>query len=474
MAEFLRVLPSESLAEEAVQDAVERLEEHIGRALQLAECPAAEFLQVEYMEDMGWLTAVIAFPPSPFVDRLVATRDLLLNVQDPDRDGAMVPKAVRVDVVRHGDEASSPIAMRRVAQLRGGGARPEPTTLLLQRAWGPCTIRGPGAEAVLRAFAVLALAGLREASRDDSIQLASDTAHDIGPRRRRGALVRPRPTAMVITFRGIHPPPPGAAMHVGWGVIDRHAPGGARVVRSPAPLSFLPEKGARRHAALSMPGWYARNGALMRRANDPRAAAAAPVPGPAAPPPPPGGAAPPPNGPMPPPPPSALMPHPPPDVAMPPAPMPPPLPHEAAVDAAIQEIELAAAAASALPADDAQLAMRERAMQGEWETLRIRLAKQWQAYGSLSEPAAPDPTERAARYLEHALAQQRSLMTFPLGERLEAARAAIAAGESRCRAAAHAAAGPARDRGARGDRSEDGSAASRDPSSDGSRDWGLD
>ena len=65
MAEFLRVLPSESLAEEAVQDAVERLEEYTGRALQLTECPAAEFLQVEFMEDMGWLTAVIAFPPSP-------------------------------------------------------------------------------------------------------------------------------------------------------------------------------------------------------------------------------------------------------------------------------------------------------------------------------------------------------------------------------------------------------------------------
>ena len=108
----------------------------------------------------------------------------------------------------------------------------------------------------------------------------------------------------------------------------------------------------------------------------------------------------------------------------------------------------------------------------EWESLRAQLARQWQAYGRLLEPEA-DGTARAAAYLERALAQQRTLQDIPdLEARVIAARAALAAGEGRCRMESQRlrAAG----RGARGDRSDEGSAVSRDSSAEGAREWGLD
>ena len=38
----LRVIPNQSLAEDALQDAVERLEEQVGRLMELLEVPVAE------------------------------------------------------------------------------------------------------------------------------------------------------------------------------------------------------------------------------------------------------------------------------------------------------------------------------------------------------------------------------------------------------------------------------------------------
>ena len=90
----------QQLAEEALQDAVERLEEHIGHMMELMEVPVAESTQVELSLDLGWLTAVVIYESAEVTRELVRVREFSVDVQDEDINHQMVTKSVRLDVVR--------------------------------------------------------------------------------------------------------------------------------------------------------------------------------------------------------------------------------------------------------------------------------------------------------------------------------------------------------------------------------------
>ena len=89
------------------------------------------------------------------------------------------------------------------------------------------------------------------------MELAEPLAFAMRPRRRRGSNdSRPPPakvTAYGIWLKGKVSPPPNGDVIVGQGRVCPH--GERKVVRMATPLSFRPRPGARRHAALSMPGW---------------------------------------------------------------------------------------------------------------------------------------------------------------------------------------------------------------------------
>ena len=183
----LRVIPDQSLAEDALQDAVERLEEVIGHMMQLPSPPVAESTQVELSIDLKYLTAVVIYENHEVTSELVRVREFgPVDVQDEDINHQMVTKSVRLDVVIHGDEDASPIAVRRCEALRGAGARPVPTTIIIQRSWGACVLREPHKAALLTAFAELMLTCFRAAAGDDSIQLSKSAAEEMGPKPRAG------------------------------------------------------------------------------------------------------------------------------------------------------------------------------------------------------------------------------------------------------------------------------------------------
>ena len=118
----LRVVPSVSLAEDAMQDAVERLEEDVGRQLGLAQCPL--YTQVELYSEFGRLTAIVQYDQEDVVAAMRSVRLHSVTVSDEDMEKSVVRKDVLLDVVRHGDESESPLVMRRVRHLRGADARP--------------------------------------------------------------------------------------------------------------------------------------------------------------------------------------------------------------------------------------------------------------------------------------------------------------------------------------------------------------
>ena len=85
----MRVIPSESLAEDALQDAVERLEEDVGKSLNLAQCPVSAYVQADLYQETKWLTAIVQYDDPAVVARMLTVRNWRVDVEDENRDGVM-------------------------------------------------------------------------------------------------------------------------------------------------------------------------------------------------------------------------------------------------------------------------------------------------------------------------------------------------------------------------------------------------
>jgi hypothetical protein len=267
---LLRIIPTESLAEDAMLELVECVEAFIASKLCCA-TPVSLVAQVALFEPLNRLTAIVQYGEEAITAAMLAVRGEPCTVADEDRQGQMVQKRLYVDVVTAGREADSGI----VATVMQRENRPalEPTTLLLQREWGLCSFATAGVDDLLKQMAELALRGWREATEvpgttgGQTVELASPMAQQWGPVRKK--LARPRTTVIVTSFRGVLTPPP-TGMRAGWGYLS--STGVLTIGLSPEPLHFAPQRGARRHAQLSVPGWRLIGGVMISAAE----AAAAP------------------------------------------------------------------------------------------------------------------------------------------------------------------------------------------------------
>ena len=253
---LLRVIPTESLAEDAMLELVEYIEAFVADKLGRDQPPVSLVAQVTLFEPLSRLTAVVQYEDEAVAAAMLLVRGEPFTVADENRQNKMGPKRLFVDVVAAGREADSGIVA--ATMQREGRAAPEPTTLLLQREWGLCSFAAEGVDDVLRRMAELALQGWREATDDATVELARPMAERWGPARAR--LARPRTTVIVTTFRGLLTPPT-AGVRAGWGSLS--ASGVPSVELSAEPLCFAPKRGARRHAQLSVPGWRLVGGAMI-------------------------------------------------------------------------------------------------------------------------------------------------------------------------------------------------------------------
>jgi hypothetical protein len=253
---LLRVIPTESLAEDAVLELVEYVESLIGRRLG-CEPPASLVAQVIMFEPLNRLTAIVQYGEEAVAAAMLDVRGEPFTIADEDRQNRMVAKRLFVDVVPAGREADSGIVT--AAMRKAGLPALEPTTLLLQREWGLCSFAQAGLSDLMERLATLALEGWREATGDATAELARPAAEGWGPARKK--LARPRTTVVVTTLRGALTPPASGLIRVGWGSLS--AGGVLTVELSAGPLSMSGTRGSRRHAALSVPGWNMRGGTLV-------------------------------------------------------------------------------------------------------------------------------------------------------------------------------------------------------------------
>ena len=268
----LRIIPDCSLSEPAMLQLLDAIE----LRSQMGGMPAF-FAQFVFSASDRFPSLLTQYPTMEDTEKILefASRKVPITIHDKQVSGENVEKVVLVKIFREEDHESIQQALTPMNVGGGGGGattRRGPTTLIILREWGIISMT-TDKEAHLRDLATFTRDGFREATPEQTIELAEPQAVLMTPR-----FTGPGPkrfTAVGIWFVGKLYPPTNGSMRVGRGQLQS----GARTVGLwPQPVSFAPLRGARLHSVLSMPGWrYDRTKECMVERSDEPAPAIRPT-----------------------------------------------------------------------------------------------------------------------------------------------------------------------------------------------------